>query len=184
MMGQQSLYRTKKIAPINDTLTLDTLSLVTSSIKLYSNGNLIDTSLYKIIPEKKIVVFNHKRLAAQHIVLDTINASYQVFPIDFDKEAYHKDIKQLQRDISIPQRPFTIKYNNDKDAQNFFASDGLTKNGSISRGINFGNNQDMVVNSNLNLQISGKLTKDIEVSLAATDNNIPVQPEGKKKLWE
>ncbi len=53
MMGQQSLYRTKKIAPINDTLTLDTLSLVTSSIKLYSNGNLIDTSLYKIIPEKK-----------------------------------------------------------------------------------------------------------------------------------
>jgi hypothetical protein len=178
MMGQQSLYRNKKIAPVNDTLTLDTLSLVTSSIKLYTHGNLLDTSLYKIIPEKKIVVFNHKRLAAQHITLDTINASYSVFPIDFDKEAYHKDIKQLQRDISIPQRPFTIKYNNDKDAQNFFASDGLTKNGSISRGINFGNNQDMVVNSNLNLQISGKLTKDIEVSLAATDNNIPVQPEG------
>ena len=178
MMGQQSLYRTKKIVPINDTLTLDTLSLVTPTIKLYSNGNLIDTSLYKIISEHKQIVFNHKRLAEQHIVLDTINASYRVFPIDFYKEAYHKDIKELQRDISIPQRPFTIKYNNDKDAQNFFASDGLTKNGSISRGISFGNNQDMVVNSNLNLQISGKLTKDIEVSLAATDNNIPVQPEG------
>ncbi|HTA62739.1 MAG TPA: hypothetical protein VK835_09800 [Bacteroidia bacterium] len=178
MMGQQNLNRTKKIVPINDTLMLDTLSLVTPTIKLYSNGNLIDTSLYKIIPERKQVVFNHKRLAQQHIVLDTINASYRVFPIDFYKEAYHKDIKDLQRDISIPQRPFTIKYNNDKDAQNFFASDGLTKNGSISRGISFGNNQDMVVNSNLNLQISGKLTKDIEVSLAATDNNIPVQPEG------
>ena len=178
MMGQQSLHRTKKIAPINDTLTLDTLSLVTSSIKLYSKGNLLDTSLYKIIPENKQIVFNRKKLNAQHVTIDTVNASYKVFPIDFHKEAYHKDIKQLQRDISIPQRPFTIKYNEDKDAQNFFASDGLTKNGSISRGINFGNNQDMVVNSNLNLQISGKLTKDIEVSLAATDNNIPVQPEG------
>ena len=178
MMGQQSLNRTKKIVPVNDTLTLDTLSLVTNSVKLYSNGNLLDTSLYKVIPEQKIVVFNHRLLAAQHIAIDTISASYQVFPIDFNKEMYHKDIKELQRDISIPQRPFTIKYNNDKDAQNFFASDGLTKNGSISRGISFGNNQDMVVNSNLNLQIAGKLTKDIEVSLAATDNNIPVQPEG------
>jgi len=178
MIGQQTLSRTKKIAPINDTLTLDSLSLVTTSIKLYSNGSLIDSSLYKIVPERKQVVFNHKLLAAQHIVFDTVNASYQVFPIDFNKESYHKDIKDLQRDISLPQRPYTIKYNNDKDAQNFFASDGLTKNGSISRGISFGNNQDMVVNSNLNLQISGKLTKDIEVSLAATDNNIPVQPEG------
>ena len=178
MMGQQSLSRTKKLAPVNDTLTLDTLSLVTSTIKLYSNGNLLDTSFYKIIPERKQVVFNGKRLAAQHISLDTISAFYQVFPVDFNKEAYHKDIKELQRDISIPQKPYTIKFNNDKDAQNFFASDGLTKNGSISRGISFGNNQDMVVNSNLNLQIAGKLTKDIEVSLAATDNNIPVQPEG------
>ncbi len=178
MMGQQSLSRTKKIAPKNDTLTLDTLSLVTSNIKLYSNGNLLDTSLYKILPERKQIVFNRKLLDAGHISIDTITASYRVFPIDFNKELYHKDIKELQRDISIPQRPFTIKYNNDKDAQNFFASDGLTKNGSISRGISFGNNQDMVVNSNLNLQISGKLTKDIEVSLAATDNNIPIQPEG------
>src|ERR1700757_1575757 len=91
---------------------------------------------------------------------------------------YHKDIKELERDVSIPQRPFTIKYNNDKEAQDFFASDGLTKNGSISRGISFGNNQDMVVNSALNLQISGKLTKNIELSMAATDNSIPLQPEG------
>ncbi len=177
-MGQQSLTRTKKIVPLNDTLILDTLSLDKPSIKLYSNGNLIDPSFYKVIPEYKMIVFNHQFLSAQHITLDTITAKYRVYPIDFHKEVYHKNIKDLQRDISIPQRPFTIKYANDKDAQNFFASDGLTKNGSISRGISFGNNQDVVVNSNLNLQISGKLTKDIEVSLAATDNNIPVQPEG------
>lgn len=178
MMGQQSLNRTKSIVPANDTLTLDSLSLVPSTVKLYNKGNLLDTSFYKIIPSQRQIVFNRKLLNAQHITLDTLSATYKVFPIDFNKEAYHKDIKDLLPDISIPQRPYTIKYNNDKDAQNFFASDGLTKNGSISRGISFGNNQDMVVNSNLNLQISGKLTKDIEVSLAATDNNIPVQPEG------
>jgi hypothetical protein len=177
-IGQQSLNRSKNLVLTNDTLVLDTLSLVTPSIKLYSKGVLIDTALYKIIPENKSLVFNRKLIKARHLPIDTIQATYQVFPIDFHKELYHKDIKELQRDISIPQRPFTIKYNNNTEAQNFFASDGLTKNGSISRGISFGNNQDMVVNSNLNLQISGKLTKDIEISMAATDNSIPVQPEG------
>ncbi len=180
MMGQQSLTRTKNLALTKDTLMLDTLSLVPHSVKLYNKGALLDSNLYKIIPEKKSVVFNRKLIKAKQIQLDTvIHATYQVFPLDFNKEAYHKDIKDVRQDLAFSHnRAYNIQYNNDKDAQNFFASDGLTKNGSISRGISFGNNQDMVVNSALNLQISGKLTKDIELSMAATDNSIPLQPEG------
>src|SRR5690606_15485840 len=59
-----------------------------------------------------------------------------------------------------------------------FVSDGLNKNGNISRGISIGNNQDMVVNSNLNLQVSGKLSPEIDILMAATDNNIPFQADG------
>ncbi len=178
MMGQQSLNRTKNLALTTDTISLDTFSLVPKSVKLYSKETLLDSSLYTIIPEKKSVVFNRKLMTSKHMMMDTIRAVYQVFPLDFNKEAYHKDIKDVRQDLAFAHRAYNIKYNDDKDAQNFFASDGLTKNGSISRGISFGNNQDMVVNSALNLQISGKLTKDIELSMAATDNSIPLQPEG------
>ena len=60
----------------------------------------------------------------------------------------------------------------------FFKEDNLKLNGSISRGLGFGNNQDVVVNGNLNLQMAGTLNNDIDVLAAITDDNNPVQPEG------
>jgi len=176
--GQEAKLRSKKFVPKSDTLVLDTLSLVPGSISLFANGNKLDSSYFKIIFSGKILVLNRKLLSSNNIQSDTLICFYKVFPIDFHKEVFHKDIKQLQKDLSIPHNPYTIKYNANNAPQNFFASDALTKNGSISRGISFGNNQDVVVNSNLNLQIAGKLTKDIDITLAATDNNIPIQPDG------
>ncbi len=177
-LGQEGKLRSKKIVLTLDTTQLDTLSLVPGSLSIFRKGQKLDSSLYKIDFVKKTVIFDSKRIAEEKIANDTLVFFYRVFPLDFNKEVYHKDVKQLQRDLSIPKNPFTIKYTNPTNTPNFFASDGLNKNGSISRGISFGNNQDVVVNSNLNLQIGGKLTKDIEITLAATDNNIPIQPEG------
>jgi len=178
LAGQEGKPRVKKIALVSDTVKLDTLSLVPGSLSIYNRSRKIDSAFYKIIFEKNTVVINRAHITDQDPALDTLTFIYKVFPLDLSKEVYHKDIKQLQKDLSIPQNPFTIKYNTGSNTPNFFASDGLNKNGSISRGISFGNSQDVVVNSNLNLQVGGKLTKDIEITLAATDNNIPIQPDG------
>ncbi|HQQ93131.1 MAG TPA: hypothetical protein PLQ93_01145 [Bacteroidia bacterium] len=154
----------------SDTLILDSLSILPGSVKLIQT-DLPDSSLrYKVDYTRHALVFLGKRP-------DSVKVSYTRLPYNFEKSHFHKDASELYRDYTRPRDPFTIQFK-DQDRQNLFVNDGLTKNGNISRGISFGNNQDMVVNSNLNLQVNGKLSPEVDIMMAATDNNIPFQADG------
>ncbi len=159
---------------ISDTIKIDSLAIVPESVKIYfSNGNELSDSLYYVNYAKSEIVFN--RLALKDLSSITIN--YRTFPIDFNKTAFHKNPHQKIISNGNNSNPFTYRINETNKFENFGA-DELIKRGSISRGVSFGNNQDVVVNSNLNLQLSGKLGKDLNILAAVTDNNIPIQPEG------
>lgn len=167
----QSNFKQKKFLLNSDTIFLDSLSLIPGSVKISSRNRAYDTSTYKIVYPLKAIVFKGKPT-------DTISVSYKTFPFNFEKLYYHKDSKVLTKDLSLPINPFSISFNQSNPESESFLSDGLNKNGSISRGISFGNNQDVVVNSSLNLQVSGKLTQEVDLLLAATDDNIPFQADG------
>lgn len=162
---------TKRVKLTSDTLYLDSLSIVPESVKLDFNG--VDSAKYRIDRRLHAVIF-----AKGSRRPDSLVVSYRRFPYNFEQSFFHKDAKSMSKDLSRATNPFTVKFNDNQNSNNFFMNDGLNKNGSISRGISFGNNQDVVVNSNLNLQVSGKLTPEIDMVMAATDNNIPFQPDG------
>ncbi len=91
---------------------------------------------------------------------------------------------------------FTRRFNYDSVVNNFIAQPAIFNrkgfsssnalfdfgsmnyNGSFGRALSFGNSQDVVVNSQFNLQINGMLGDSIQVAAAITDNNIPIQPDG------
>jgi len=166
-----SNWREQKLLLATDTISLDTLSIIPRSelLKL-KDGSYVSPSQYKILYAKAKLVVN-KNVAGQQITI-----SYRVFPYYFEKKYTHKSVSQIEQSDPGQYDYFTIKKN--PNQRDLFSVSGLNKNGSISRGVNFGNNQDLSVNSNLDLQLSGKITEDISIQAAISDNTIPIQAEG------
>ena len=155
----------------SDTIFLDTLSLIPGTVHLSIKNKPLDSSIYRIIYPIKAIAFK-KRLP------DSILITYKTFPYNFEKKYFHQSTSLLTKDLSLPSNPMTLAFSGSPPVNESFVTDGLNKNGSISRGISFGNNQDVVVNSSLNLQVNGKLTEEVDLLLAATDDNIPFQADG------
>jgi hypothetical protein len=69
--------------------------------------------------------------------------------------------------------------------EDIFSGSDLQKSGSIFRGFTLGNNRDLTLQSGFRLQLNGKLSSDIDITAALTDENTPIQPEGNtQKLQE
>lgn len=172
--GKAQLFQPKQdksYRNLPDTLLLDSLSLLPGSVRFQTFPVLDSAELPQISYEKHALIFKTKKP-------DSIRVQFTRLPYNFEKNHYHKDPSVLYVDYTRPKNPYTIQFNQSNTSRDLFLNDGLTKNGNISRGITFGNNQDMVVNSNLNLQVNGKLSQDIDIAMAATDNNIPFQADG------
>ena len=56
--------------------------------------------------------------------------------------------------------------------------DGLNSSGSLSRGVTVGNNQNSVLKSELDLQISGKINDKVTLRASIQDANTPLQQSG------
>lgn len=61
---------------------------------------------------------------------------------------------------------------------------GMQKSGTLIRGFTVGTTKDFTLNSGLRLQLSGRLTEDIEIVAALSDQNTPIQPEGNTERLE
>ncbi len=166
--------RQKYIYPKNDTIVLDTLSILPGSLNLYdASGNHFQLpSSWKLEDAASLLILPHQATGAP----DSLLAVYKVFPILLSRTYSNRDRSIIEKYYSGLYNPFSYDERNSEN--NIFKMEGLSRNGNISRGISFGNNQDVVVNSSFNLQLSGVLSDNVEILAAITDNNIPVQPEG------
>src|SRR5690554_2948412 len=164
------LYQTKKIVPdaFITTVYLDTVVLNHTFFKIENQqGSVLHDSLYTIDFDTATLTFSEP-------LKDTLTVSYLNYPDFLTKTYALYDTKRM-----VPNKDgaylFTVPQ---KQASTFTPFDGLNTNGSISRGITVGNNQNLVTNSNLDLQIVGNLSENIQIRASLQDSNVPLQNGG------
>ncbi|MFT7335430.1 MAG: hypothetical protein ACI9M1_001337 [Porticoccaceae bacterium] len=168
----KSLYKIKKIHVSRDSIHLENESLNSSFFRLFdSNDNAIDSSLFEVNFQSGTLIINKNF----PLTSDSITVQYLKFP-DFLTKTYqtYDPSRIVSNDIN-EERLYKIDVN---PTQKNIPFDGLNTSGSITRGVTIGNNQNTVLNSNLDLQITGKLSEKVSLRASLQDNNIPLQDGG------
>ncbi|MBL6445079.1 hypothetical protein JMN32_02090 [Fulvivirga sp. 29W222] len=165
---QEGGPKCKWVKNFGQPLSLDSLSIVPNTLKI-QHGDSSAFSVEQNITKGEVIINTQ-------LQLDSVLICYEVFPFSFHQQYYHRSLEIYDSNAyfkdPVKQEDQLLK------REELFAIEGLNKSGSISRGISFGNNQDVFVNSTLNLNLEGKLTDDLNIRAAITDQNVPFQPEG------
>ncbi|RZS99394.1 hypothetical protein [Aquimarina brevivitae] len=165
-------HTTTKQFAISDTIRIDTVSINPAVFQVFIRDSLVEKSKYAINFEKAILVPSGVLKKRS----DSISVVYKRYP-DFLTRAYFEfDPKIIVNSTGNLEKLYALSSPNTKEE--FTPFDGLTTSGSISRGVTVGTNQNAVLNSELDLQITGKISEKVSLRASIQDANVPVQQGG------
>ena len=161
-----SNQRQKTFKIETDSLKIDTISIVPNTFSVA----FISPADYRLDFVNAKIYWIRKPTA------ETVTVTYRVFPFHLNAAAQRISFDSVMNNFYV--KPFEFNKGLTNTQRGIFDFGTLKAEGSLGRQIGFGNSQDAVVNSTLNLQLSGMLGDSIEIQAAITDNNIPIQPDG------
>jgi len=160
----------KVVVPTGKRLQVDSLSIFYATLEVIdaASGQYLDTAYYHL--ESNVLHFHEFPLPA-----DSLQLRYRRLPYALESPLQRLDTAEAEM---LEEGVIGVTYNPYERDESLLNFKGLDYNGNFTRGISFGNNQDLVLNSSFNLQLAGELGDGIEILAAITDENIPLQPEG------
>lgn len=157
------------------TVVLDSMTVSIDSFSIIPNTFVLDgldSVDYEVdFLNAKIRLLNEKALGQR------VEYAYRSFGMNLLHPQQHRSqtLNYRQRgSIYQSMTPIVPK------TEELFANNAssLQSTGSISRGVVIGTNQDFILNSTMNLQLSGQLAEKLTIVANITDKNVPIQPDG------
>lgn len=165
-------YKARKILAVRDTIAVDSVSVNAAFFKLLDkNQREIDTAFYHMDFAKGQLVLKPN---FEHFS-DTLTVRFLKFPESITRTY---SVYNQSRVVKTETGQYRLYEVSDNPYKKFTPFDGLNTSGSITRGVTVGNNQNTVVNSNLDLQITGRISDKVSIRASIQDNNIPLQSNG------
>ncbi len=155
---------------------LDSLTVVTPllSVSDVFSGQKMDARFFSL--ENNWLRTDTAALRSAFPDCSKILVRYRVLPFNLAAKISRLDTAAIRRRMNADAIEFD--YEPYQPTKPLWEQSGLSSSGAYTRGLSFGNSQNLVFNSNLNLQLNGKLGNDLELTAALSDNSIPLQPDG------
>lgn len=155
-----------------DPVVLDSLTAIQESIRVMDQaGNTFPFS-YNLSNRMLEISFD------QISMPDSIQVCYRTLSVRLD-QTFAKRTLDVNYDSTAIFKDNRVQNIPDFDIrEELFQSTNLYKTGSLTRGVSFGNTQNIFVNSALNLQLEGDIGENLKIRASITDQNVPFQPEG------
>jgi hypothetical protein len=170
----RDLYHRQAVIPgsgLSDPYPLPDQRLIENSEQVIFHDSLLAREAdYRMDYLRGLIRFN--RILT---VSDTAYLTYQIFPFELRTSYFHP--LQTLRPDQIAQAD-TLKPATTPATASMFDTGSLRKSGTLVRGITIGSDRDLSVESGLNLQVEGRLGRDLDVLALLSDQNTPLQPEG------
>ena len=162
-------FRKKILEVKQDTIQLDSVPLNSQSFKIFNAAKKpLSKTDYNIDFSKAILIVDAKKFKSLFVEYYRLPSFLSKVYTPFDKKLIIKNTNQ--------GKLYSLTTNKKPSDINLF--EGLETRGFITRGLTSGNNQNAVTNSALDLEISGKLSKNVSLRANIFDTNIPIQENG------
>ncbi len=175
-IAQEESWRVIRRVIGNEIVQLDSLSI-------YPNTFEVRIGEVQLSDKDYLIDYFKGTFLLKKPISDTLDFKFQVFPFQLSQSIRKRDDALIYNQNKGDRDLFKIE--NKITVNDLFGGVELNKKGSISRGVSFGNNQDLGINSSLNLELNGELTPNLKVLASVSDANLPIQPDGNtNKLQE
>ncbi|MEN9742518.1 MAG: hypothetical protein RLZZ65_323 [Bacteroidota bacterium] len=170
----QNLHRQVKLLPTASPQFLDSHAIYLPTLVFFNDSEgqhklEIPATHYQLDSEQNLFTW-------LQMPRDTIYIQFMVFPFELQSHYKRYQPQEYQPDfLALEREKFKIS---SSPSQDVFGGNTIQKSGSIARGVGFGNNQSLGLQSALNLQLSGQLTSNLQLTAALSDANIPLQASG------